>query len=170
MFFTRTKIIYVIGMMHVDHMGFSSKEMVFMTRFNDGKTILLTTHYIEEAEHLCETIAIINNGHIIATDTPQKLTQSHGKSGLEITISSKINSFTLGSWNHSINGNKIQVDTSQPERDMAKIISQIVSEGATIENVHIFRSSLEDVFIKLTGKSLQRFINISITQVRHQFS
>tara|TARA_B100001971_G_C17662711_1_gene273632 strand:- start:76 stop:411 length:336 start_codon:yes stop_codon:yes gene_type:complete len=45
MFFTRTKIIYVIGMMHVDHMGFSSKEMVFMTRFNDGKTIFGEENY-----------------------------------------------------------------------------------------------------------------------------
>ena len=54
-----------------------------------------------------------------------------------------------------MNGNKILVDTSHPEKDMAKIISQIISEGGTIENVCIYRSSLEDVFMKLTGKSLQ---------------
>ena len=122
---------------------------------NDGKTILLTTHYIEEAEQLCETVAIINDGYIIATDSPQQLTQSHGKSGLEIIVSSDINLITLEAWNHSMNGNKILVDTSHPEKDMAKIISQIISEGGTIENVCIYRSSLEDVFMKLTGKSLQ---------------
>ncbi len=121
----------------------------------DGKTILLTTHYIEEAEQLCETVAIINDGHIIATDSPKKLIKSHGKSGLEISISSNINLISLESWNHSMNGNKILVNTSQPEKDMAEIISQITSKGGTIENICIYRSSLEDVFMGLTGKSLQ---------------
>ena len=56
----------------------------------DGKTILLTTHYIEEAEQLCETVAIIDDGNIIAIDSPKKLTQSHGMSGLEIILSSRL--------------------------------------------------------------------------------
>ncbi|SVE44703.1 uncharacterized protein METZ01_LOCUS497557, partial [marine metagenome] len=62
---------------------------------------------------------------------------------------------SLESWNHSMNGNKILVNTTQPEKDMAEIISQITSKGSTIENICIYRSSLEDVFMKLTGKSLQ---------------
>ena len=47
------------------------------------------------------------------------------------------------------------MDTSQPEKDMADIIGQISEQGGAIENVRIYRSSLEDVFMKLTGKSLQ---------------
>ena len=121
----------------------------------EGKTILLTTHYIEEAEQLCETVSIIDDGKIIATDSPEKLTQSHGMSGLEITLSSSLDNLDLDSWNYKKIDGKIHVDTSQPEKDMADIISQISEQGGAIENVRIYRSSLEDVFMKLTGKSLQ---------------
>ena len=61
----------------------------------EGKTILLTTHYIEEAEKLCETVSIINDGNIIVTDSPEKLTQEHGMSGLEITLGSKLDNLLL---------------------------------------------------------------------------
>jgi len=120
-----------------------------------GKTILLTTHYIEEAEQLCETVSIIDDGNIIATDSPEKLTQAHGMSGLEIALSSNSDNLDLDSWNYKKFDGKIHVDTSQPEKDMADIISHISDQGVVIENVSIYRSSLEDVFMKLTGKSFQ---------------
>ena len=121
----------------------------------EGKTILLTTHYIEEAEQLCESVSIIDDGNIITTGSPEKLTQSHGMSGLEITLSSSLDNLDLGSWNSKNIDGKIHVDTSHPEKDMADIISHISGQGGAIENVRIYRSSLEDVFMKLTGKSLQ---------------
>ena len=121
----------------------------------EGKTILLTTHYIEEADHLCETVSIINNGKIITTDSPKKLTQAHGMSGLEITSLSDIDKLVLDSWSFKKIDGKIHVDTAQPEKDIAEIVSQITRQGVEIENVRIYRSSLEDVFMKLTGKSLQ---------------
>ena len=125
----------------------------------EGKTILLTTHYIEEAEQLCETVSIIDDGNIIVTDSPIKLTQSHGMSGLEITLSSKSANLDMGSWRYKKIDGRIHVETSQPEKDMAKIISKIVEQGGAIENVRIYRSSLEDVFMKLTGKSIQVEVN-----------
>ena len=130
----------------------------------EGKTILLTTHYIEEAEQLCETVSIIHKGNIIATDTPEKLTQSHGMSGLEITLSTQIDNFDLDKWEfNKING-KIHVDTLYPEKDMAPIINQIVDKGGEIENVRIYRSSLEDVFLKLTEKSIHNLEEESETR------
>jgi len=121
----------------------------------EGKTILLTTHYIEEAEELCETVSIIDDGNIIATDSPEKLTQAHGMSGLEITLSSKLENLDMDSWNYKKIDGKIHVDTSHPEKDISEIISQITTQGGAIENVRIYRSSLEDVFMKLTGKLFQ---------------
>ena len=121
----------------------------------DGKTILLTTHYIEEAEQLCETVAIIDDGNIIATDSPEKLTHAHGMSGLEIVLSSNLDNLALDQWSFKTIDGKIHVDTHQPEKDVAEIISQIAEQGGAIENVRVYRSSLEDVFMKLTGKSLQ---------------
>ena len=125
----------------------------------EGKTILLTTHYIEEAEQLCETVSIIDDGNIIATDSPDNLTRSHGMSGLEITLSSSPDNFDLGAWNYKKLNGRLHVDTSQPEKDIANIISHISNQGCGIENVRIYRSSLEDVFMKLTGKSLQNDVN-----------
>ena len=120
----------------------------------EGKTILLTTHYIEEAEQLCETVSIINDGNIIVTDSPDNLTQSHGKSGLEITLTSEVTDLKLNPWTFNIIDGKIHVNIDHPEKEMAKVINQISEQGGGIENVQIYRSSLEDVFLKLTGKSL----------------
>ena len=61
----------------------------------------------------------------------------------------------MDSWSYKKKDGKIYVDTSQPEKDIAKIISQIVTQGGAIDHVCIYRSSLEDVFMKLTGKSIQ---------------
>ena len=119
-----------------------------------GKTILLTTHYIEEAEQLCEKVSIINNGKIIANDSPANLTQRHGKSGLEIELSKSIDNLNLTELDFSLENKKIYININNPEKEMAKIISKISSQGGLIENVRIVRSSLEDVFIKLTGKSI----------------
>jgi len=119
-----------------------------------GKTILLTTHYIEEAEQLCEKVSIINNGIIIANDSPSKLTQKYGKSGLEIELSKSIDNLNLTELDFSLENKKIYININNPEKEMVKIISKISGQGGLIENVKIVRSSLEDVFIKLTGKSI----------------
>ena len=127
----------------------------YLQKINEeGKTILLTTHYIEEAEQLCETVSIINDGKIIATDSPDKLTQAHGMSGLEITLTSEVADLTLDPWTYNNIDGKIHVNMNHPEKEMAKVINQILEQGGGIENVQIYRSSLEDVFLKLTGKSL----------------
>ncbi len=127
----------------------------YLRKINEeGKTILLTTHYIEEAEQLCETVSIINDGKIIATDSPDKLTQAHGMSGLEITLSSDVADLKLDPWTYKNIDGKIHVNMNHPEKEMAKVINQILEQGGGIENVQIYKSSLEDVFLKLTGKSL----------------
>ena len=76
-------------------------------------------------------------------------------SGLEIVLSENPNSINLNSWDCEIIEGKLQINTYQPEKDMVGIISHITNQGVSIENVHIYRSSLEDVFMKLTGKSLK---------------
>ena len=127
----------------------------YLRKINEeGKTILLTTHYIEEAEQLCETVSIINDGKIIATDSPDKLTQAHGMSGLEITLTSEVVDLKLDPWTYNNIDGKIHVNMNHPEKEMAKVINQILEQGGGIENVQIYKSSLEDVFLKLTGKSL----------------
>lgn len=52
----------------------------------DGRTVLLTTHYMQEADELCDHIAIINKGKIIAKDTPENLKKKYGPKGVESTL------------------------------------------------------------------------------------
>ena len=70
-------------------------------------------------------------------------------------ISSISDDLDIGTWNYKKFDNRIHVDTSKPEKDMANIISHISNQGGAIENVRIYRSTLEDVFMKITGKSLK---------------
>ena len=60
----------------------------------------------------------------------------------------------LDLWTYNNINGKIHVNMNKPEKEMAKVINQILEQGGRIENVQIYRSSLEDVFLKLTGKSL----------------
>ena len=122
-----------------------------------GKTILLTTHYIEEAELLCEEVAIINEGKIIKKGNPQQLTSELGRSGITINISG---------WNDSI-GNQLDEYTCtdcdegrlhftmrNPEQALPNILKILVANGVHIHRVEMEKSSLEDVFLSLTGKGI----------------
>jgi len=120
----------------------------------EGKTILLTTHYIEEAEHLCDTVSIINEGQVIVTDSPEKLIQEYGNSGLEIKLTSEIDDLALKSFKFKKVNQKIYINTKEPEKDMIKVIRELSDSRIEIENVSIYRNTLEDVFMKLTGKSI----------------
>ena len=127
----------------------------FLKKINsNGKTILLTTHYIEEAESLCNDVAIIDQGKIITKGSPKKLINNLGKSILEIKIQNKNKVVNLKRWTHSINKNLLQISTKEPEADMPKIINLLNEQNITIEEIKICKSSLEDVFLNLTGKSI----------------
>ena len=82
----------------------------FLKKINDeGKTILLTTHYIEEAEQLCDRIAIIDNGNIIIDETTENLTEKNGKSQIVIDCDN-INEHTdLDDLDFNIKDNKLSL-------------------------------------------------------------
>ena len=94
----------------------------------DGVTVLLTTHYIEEAENLCNRVAIINKGQLVDIDTPASFCQRMGR----ITVE----------W-QTDEGRQFKFFDNKQEAAVF---------AATLEASHIRRSNLEDVFIELTGK------------------
>jgi len=116
----------------------------------EGKTILLTTHYIEEAEKLCNEIAIINNGQIIKHGDTKSIIKEVSLNTIEIELKdiSKIN--FSNKINYKINGNIIQIQSKEVSKDIVKIIKE-VEKTTEIENINIINSSLEDAFIKLTN-------------------
>ncbi|MEE9574023.1 MAG: ATP-binding cassette domain-containing protein, partial [Candidatus Neomarinimicrobiota bacterium] len=121
-----------------------------------GKTILLTTHYIEEAEMLCEKVAIIDKGKVIAIDSPKNLTRQLGKSGITIACSgckgdlSKV----LADFHFTYQEGRLHFSVKDPEVELPKIINILSKHGVQIQRVETEKSSLEDVFLHLTGKNI----------------
>ena len=118
---------------------------------NEGKTILLTTHYIEEAEKLCDEIAIINNGKIIKQGETKSIIKEVSLNTIEVEVD-KPNDVKLSETiDFSINDNIIKIQTKEVNKEITKIIKEI-EKTATINNINIINSSLEDAFLKLTNK------------------
>jgi len=125
-------------------------------------TILLTTHYIEEAEQLCERVAILDEGRIIAQGTPRQLQQSViGKSRVEIVCLNPLPEALPVGWPTSDpiafgpDRRSLSASTESPARAVVDLVKWIDSCGAGLSDIHIKRPTLEDVFIELTGKTLR---------------
>ena len=120
----------------------------------NGKTILLTTHYIEEAEKLCDQIAIINQGDIIANGKTEDLISNMGKNNITIETNLDDNSTIENfKWNHSIKNNKLVIETNNPESDMVDIINFMNENSISVNKIKTEKSTLEEIFIKLTNNN-----------------
>lgn len=128
----------------------------------DKRTIVMTTHYIEEAQRLCDRVAIIDAGQIIAIGTPRALQEkSASQSAIEIKLSQPLKETTLPAWPESIRSvvdedrQAITVYSNRPARTLVEIVKWIDSQGLELDDIHLARPTLEDVFIELTGKKLR---------------
>ena len=129
----------------------------YLTQLNqEGKTIILTTHYIEEAEKLCDRVAIIDHGRIITEGSPQKLMAGQNGDGLTITIDSwtEQTAKALEGYDFNFTDGHIRILIPQPELRLTEIINQLTSAGALVQDVAISHSTLEDVFMELTGHGI----------------
>ena len=121
-----------------------------------GKTILLTTHYIEEAELLCENVAIIDEGKILKEGPPKILTQELGTAGISINIGNtnqKLDSY-FSEYTYTIEKNRLHFSVKDPDKALPKIIKKLSEADIHINSIDSSRSSLEDVFLNLTGKGI----------------
>src|ERR1043166_5813170 len=128
----------------------------------EKRTILMTTHYIEEAERLCDRVAIIDSGVIIALGSPRELQErSAEQSGIEITLNRPLAAVDLPSWPDSTHvaisddRRQIKVGSKKAARTLVEMVKWIDAQGLELEDVHLKRPTLEDVFIELTGKKLR---------------
>jgi ABC-2 type transport system ATP-binding protein len=101
-----------------------------------GKSILLTTHYMEEAQRLADRVAILRDGEIVGTGSPQELLSSHAS--VEIR--------------YRRNGSEVVVATEEPTRVLHELTSQALAEGVELEGLEVHRRSLEDVYLELTSE------------------
>ncbi len=118
-----------------------------------GITILLTTHYIEEAERLAKRIGIIHRGRIIALDKKEKLIEQLHKINLDIALAKSIVSVPkpLKKYRATlVEDNKIRI-VCDKEHDKNQILKEIRNSGLKILSAETSKSSLEDIFVELTG-------------------
>jgi len=123
---------------------------------SQGKTILLTTHYIEEAELLCENVAIIDEGKILIEGSPKDLTQELGSAGIIVQLGNVGNSMEsfLDGFTFTREENRLHFSVKNPDSAMPKIIQQLLKADVHIQSIESKVSSLEDVFLNLTGKGI----------------
>jgi ABC-2 type transport system ATP-binding protein len=128
----------------------------------ERRTILLTTHYIEEAERLCDRVAIIDEGKIIAMGTPAEVqARTIGVSRIEIRFAPKLAEGltpALAEADHlqvSPDRQTLIVSAKHPARAIVELVKWVDQQGLELTDVQLKRPSLEDVFIELTGKSLR---------------
>lgn len=128
---------------------------------DNKRTILLTTHYIEEAERLCDRVAIVDQGRIIALGTPREIqARTLGQSRIEILTAqpmpAEIPRFQDAEKSAlSADGKMLTVYSSRPARSLPDLVKWIDQNGLDLEDIHLKRPTLEDVFIELTGKRLR---------------
>ena len=120
---------------------------------NQNKTLLLTTHYIEEAENLCDEVAIIDDGKIIAQGSPKDLIKNDGESHISITID-KWDETVLKNYDLCYSDNILTIKSNNCDKDIPSIINKLSNANISINKLDIRKANLEDVFIKLTGKAL----------------
>ena len=128
---------------------------------NERRTILMTTHYIEEAERLCDRVAIVDEGRIIAIDTPKKL-QAQSKTASSIVVTcSRTFPKERPTWTEATlaetddTGCTLTVHSRRPAATLVDLVKWIDQQGLELTDVHLKQPSLEDVFIEMTGKSLR---------------
>ena len=128
----------------------------------EKRTIVMTTHYIEEAERLCDRVAIIDGGVIIAIGSPKELQEkSATQSGVEISLGQPLPPQDVPEWPGALNKRlsedrrQISVSSSRPAQTLVEMIRWIDAQGIELVDVHLKRPTLEDVFIELTGKRLR---------------
>jgi ABC-2 type transport system ATP-binding protein len=124
------------------------------------RTILITTHYIEEAERLCDRVAIIDEGKIMAIGTPREIqTRTLGHTRIEIETAQPLPELPefVTSERHMLseNGRLLTVHSDRPARAIVDLVKWIDQSGLELIDIHLKRPTLEDVFIELTGKTLR---------------
>jgi ABC-2 type transport system ATP-binding protein len=136
-----------------------------------GRTIILTTHYMEEAERLCDRVAIMDHGRVIALGTPQQLIATvggedivefavtHSEPGAHQTVRGVVDPERLtsiaGVQSHRVDAGLHQLSVSELHTTVPRIFAALAAEGLHLSEFRTHSATLEDVFVQLTGRNLR---------------
>jgi ABC-2 type transport system ATP-binding protein len=128
----------------------------------EGSTILLTTQYLDEADHLADQIMLIDHGCVVIDGTPDKLKDSIGSQSLNLTVSNhekvndarKIVEKILNVKVQQMEGRKLIVPMNHPDK-FVNVLTELNHNGIDLYAIHVERPSLDDVFMALTGNLIK---------------
>ena len=126
----------------------------------EGRTVLLTTHYIEEAERLCDHVAIMDRGQLVALGTPRELIERSGRgTRLEVRLAKPVGLDRLKLIEGVIDCHEMDgayfLRTQPAAATIAALVRFLESEDNALLDLHIARPSLEDVFVEMTGRRME---------------
>jgi ABC-2 type transport system ATP-binding protein len=123
----------------------------------DGTTIILTTHYIDEAEALCERVGIINHGRIIELGAPKSLIEKYCNAEVEILVDGEIERGEFsGIPDLQVKGHTILAQAHHIGSTVEKLLGIVLAKpGRRISDISVRKGSLEEVFVRLTGTTLK---------------
>jgi len=127
---------------------------------NLGKTVFLTTHYMDEAQHLSDHVAILRAGEIVAFGTPETLAGGDGQGAtvVRFRLPAGVTAEEIASAVEAqpeVSGAQVSFHTDRPQRSLAKLLSFADARGLELADLEVRRPTLEDVFLELTGEEAQ---------------
>ncbi len=134
-------------------------DLIQRLRREEGVTVVLTTHYLDEAERLCDRVAIIHQGRVVALDTPEALIASLGVEVLELHVNGEADEAVrvLGSLRVGAEPLVIGKTVTLPlsgDGSATQLMEQVRSSGLLVAGMGVRRTTLDDVFIHLTGSRI----------------
>ena len=136
-------------------------EYIRNLKEQDGLTVLMTTHYMDEAEALADQVGIIDYGHLMVEGTPQELIDQMGADTIRIVGQGNRDGFvervrTLPFVQTVTTGDEvIQIGVDSGSRRQVEVVSVATGNGFTVEDITVAKPSLGEVFLKYTGRQLR---------------
>jgi len=135
----------------------------YVRRLNkeSGVTIILTTHYMEEADFLCDRIAIMDHGRFVALDTAPRLKDTLGGDVVSLEVEGPAEPFLAGlrglDWINQVHVHDgvLHLTMDRGERRIPELMAMAQRDGAAVSCVHLRKPSLEDVFLHFTGRTIR---------------
>ena len=118
----------------------------------EGKTLILTTHYMEEAQHLCDEVAIMDYGKIIAQGTPAELIRQYSRG---ITVVLPRHRYALEANRFPLPVREVKDTIEIKADDVNQCLEQLIAHGVDLSDITVRTPNLETVFLNLTGRKLR---------------
>jgi ABC-2 type transport system ATP-binding protein len=138
----------------------STWELIRQLR-RDGVSVVLTTHFLDEAEELADTVTVVNDGRVVASGTPAELTRSGAEGQIRfrapaaLPLDTLLDALPIGSKVAEESAGRYLISGEMSPQLLATVTSWCAAQGVLAEELAVERRSLEDVFLELTGRGLR---------------